>query len=339
MAVAILLIAAALARRPYWTGALAGLLPWLRPDLAPLAGLMFAFALWHEPSAVRARAVGIAALVFCPWPAWLAFQGGGWIPQTMKAKAAFFAENCLPLSTKMTMARERLDAWAAMFLPALLLAAAFLVRSALGWISILASAITLSAYTWMLPGGLSHNAYRYVYPIGVPLIALGIALALENRERIWRITFALVFVASMLLWPRQPWNSLAEAADREAVGAWIREHADPHATILVHDAGGLAVFTPNPLVDLVGLKTPSSIAQHERFTAPSCGADRGRAVAAIARASGAEYFVVALDWDGYFKLTGDLQDAGFRLQLVRAQPPGVNGYRVYRLEPPLAIGK
>src|SRR5262249_61258387 len=104
--------------------------------------------------------------------------------------------------------------------------------------------------------------------------------------------------------------------------------------VLVPAAGGLSVFSTNALVDLVGLKTPSSIAEHQRWTLPSCGRERGKAVAAIAQSSGAGYFVVALDWDYTFAFTTQLRVEGFQLQSLRTRPGGPYAYSVYRLTLP-----
>src|SRR5205807_2178874 len=46
MAVGIALVAACLAGRPVAAAIAAGLLPWLRPDLSPMAGLLFCAAIW-----------------------------------------------------------------------------------------------------------------------------------------------------------------------------------------------------------------------------------------------------------------------------------------------------
>jgi MFS family permease len=333
MAAGVALIAASLARRPLVVAALAGFLPWLRPDLTPVAGLLFAASLWTQPARQRVLAIAVAFAVFIPWPLWLYADTGAWIPQTMTAKAAFFAEGCKPAAEKFRIAGGHLLGWTRLVLPAALLALAWVPRSTLGRLWLAGTAITLAAFTLVLPGGLAHNGYRYLYPVGVPLIALGIALSLRRRERIWQMmTLAVVAVSAALLFT-VPWRS-REGAERVAAATWVREHTDPRATVLVHDAGTIAVFTTNPLVDLVGLKTPASIAVHRLQTGPSCGVKRGEAVAAIARASGAQYFMVTTDWDHFFGLTLALREDGFRLTEVRAAPPSEYGYRIFRMERP-----
>src|SRR5262249_3021598 len=104
------------------------------------------------------------------------------------------------------------------------------------------------------------------------------------------------------------------------------------ATLLVHDAGGVSEFAHRRAVDLVGLKTPSSIAAHLRWTWPSCGVDRRTALAAIAERSGASYFVALTGWDE--PLRADLQAGGFALTPLRQPAAGERGYTVYRLSAP-----
>ena len=81
----------------------------------------------------------------------------------------------------------------------------------------------------------------------------------------------------------------------------------------------------------MGLKTPSSIAAHARWTWPSCVAERGTAVSEIARNSGADYFVAMTGWDEF--LRPHLVAGGFRLMLLRQPPDRKGGYTVYRMEP------
>lgn len=334
MAAATALIAAALADRPLAVAALAGILPWLRPGLSPLAGVMFVAAIWPHDRGVRIRAAAIAALIFLPWPLWVHHQTGHWIPQTMDAKAAFFAESCRPLADKAALAGRHILAWGGIFFPASALAIAWVPSSSKGRLALAASLVTLVVFALVLPGGLTHNGYRYLFPIGVPIVALGLARALQPRSVLVRITSLGVVGASLVMWPLQPWAGSKEGAERVAAATWVREHVDPLAPLLVHDAGAIAVFTTNPLIDLVGLKTPSSIAAHKKWTLPSCGAERDKAVASIAGASGAQYFVVTLDWDHFFSLTPALRDAGFTVRELRAPPLGEDGYKVFRIDRP-----
>src|SRR5262245_40953984 len=226
MAAAVAIVAAALAGRPLAAAALAGIIPWLRPDLTPLAGLLLLWTLRNESSAARTRALVVAAIAFIPWPIWIVLNTGAWIPQTMAAKAAFFAEGCRPADEKIALAARNTLGWARLLLPSLVLSAAWIPRSAIGRIAAAAAAVTIAAFAIVLPGGLAHNDYRYLYPVGVPLIALGLAQCFGSRERLWRITCAFVVLVSAALLFTRPWGS-KEGAERVAAAAWVREHLDP----------------------------------------------------------------------------------------------------------------
>src|SRR6185437_14310541 len=93
-----------------------------------------------------------------------------------------------------------------------------------------------------------------------------------------------IAVATCAVWPFiQPPR---QDAARELVNTamWVDTNVPADAVVLVHDAGAISTFAHRRAVDLVGLKTPSSIEAHRRLTAPSCGRDRPAAIADIAAA-------------------------------------------------------
>jgi len=120
--------------------------------------------------------------------------------------------------------------------------------------------------------------------------------------------------------------------DLRDVAAWVDVNTPPDVTVLVHDAGAISVLANRRLVDLVGLKTPSSIEAHTAHTWPSCGRHRDAALDTIARTADANYFIVVEDWKRGFRLVDGLRGYGWRLTLVREDAPGVNGFNVYRLQ-------
>jgi hypothetical protein len=335
MAVATALIAACIAEQRLAVAVLAGLLPWLRPDLLPLAGVVLLLSIWRQPASVGLKLLIAAAIAFVPWSVWVRVDTGAWIPQTMAAKAAFFAQSCYPLPLKASIVGQALAAWFTAFLPAGLLGAIFVLRGPVGRLALAASIVTIAAYTAILPSGLFHNYHRYLYPIGVPLLALGLAVSFSARAFVWRVGAIAVIAGSLLLWPTRQLGAPSEPAERLAAAAWVTEHVDPAATLLVQDAGVFSVFTPNPLVDLVGLKTPASVAVHQARTEQSCGANRLDAVAAIAKSSRAGYLIVTSNWDATFSLIEGLRERGATLELLRFPPNSPDdGYNVYRMRYP-----
>ncbi len=313
---------------PIAAAAAAGLLPWLRPDLSPTAGIMFLAAIWRQPFEMRARAVAVAVSVFLPWALWLWNDTGNLIPQTMLAKAAFFATGCRTLGDRFLLTGLAVASWLILTLPLSGVAVLSLFRSGWATLGAVGSFFTLLAYFAFLPDGLSHNNYRYLYPVAVPWLGFGIAMILRRDLVIWRVVIVAMTFSSLMLWP---WRDWSERFDREETAEWIRSNIDPSATLMVQDAGVFAVRTNNRLVDFVGLKTASNIEIHRRLTWPTCGRDRGLALAAIASRSRADYLIVTTEWDSAFFLVDELERAGVQLAPLRIPPEGQRGYKVYRI--------
>jgi hypothetical protein len=325
-AAAIALIAAVMHGSTIPVGLLAGVVPWLRPDLLPMVTVLFLLAMWKQPNRLGITSAAIAATVFLPWAIWLKVDTGSWFPQTMAAKLAFFAQQCAPWTEKVSYGGWAVLQWFSAALPLSLL---LLWRpgSVLGGALLMASLTTLSVYVAIFPGGLWHNAHRYVFPIAVPWLALVVSRWLSNPTPIIRVIIAALMTSSLLLWPWKPWRW---PADRENVAEFVRTNIPPASVLMVQDAGVFSIRTSNRLVDFVGLKTPVSMAAHMEFTAPSCGVDRGRALASIARTTRAEYVIVTKDWDNVFHLIVGMEQQGLVLDEVRPPTPDPYGYRVYK---------
>jgi hypothetical protein len=129
--------------------------------------------------------------------------------------------------------------------------------------------------------------------------------------------------------------SAAQPTLSEAFGAaaWVRANVPPGQPVLIHDAGVISYASDAKLVDVVGLKTPSAIAEHLRFTLPSGGARRAEAVAEIAKRSGVRYAVILDDRAFWADIGKDLVQHHWRLDLVRA-PVLPYSYAIYKLTPP-----
>jgi hypothetical protein len=184
--------------------------------------------------------------------------------------------------------------------------------------------LTLAVFTWTLPASLWHNHQRYIYPIVLPWLALGIVRAVSlSMRRSWaRVTAVVLLIVPLLFRP------YASAPSQESVdAAQAVERLVPRGTtVLVHDAGAVAFYTSHRVVDLVGLKTPSSVLYHRALTWPSAGRARGDAIAAIAESSGAGAVIVADDWDVMFSITAALRKRGWTLTPLRQ---GRSRYSLY----------
>jgi hypothetical protein len=258
---------------------------------------------------------------------WTRIDTGTWITQTFRAKQLFHAEGCRPPLEKAVMVFRGAAVGLAQMFP-LSLGVIGLGREKLGRLGLAAMAVAGIAYFMAFPGALGQPFFRYLTAICVPWLCLGLALGLPRVSSIAATSLAMAVIVMQVSLSHD--HNAVVSEEVKAATEWVDTHVPPDATVLVHDAGAISEFAHHPAVDLVGLKTPSSVAEHARWTWASCVANRGTAVSVIAERSGATYFVAASGWDEY--LSPPLIASGFVLTPVRRPPPGRFGYTVYRME-------
>lgn len=258
---------------------LAGLAPFVRPELAVLAGLL----VLRQRSL---RQIAITVLVGLPWLAWLFIETGHVVPATAEAKAEFFAEDQWAWGGRL----QALLSGAYMYLP-LAIGFSGLVRSAVGRIALVYVMALIGVGLVVLPASLNWNDSRYLAPL-VPVLVLGLADLTKDRVGQFLIGVIAVWTAicvpSTLTLLGKEWALVKgdEAAASRALGVLPRG-----AIVLVHDAGMPAWTAPGlHLVDVVGLKTETSIEAHRRDTIVGCQWDK--ALNRIASDSGARYAYV-----------------------------------------------
>ena len=326
-----------------WQYALTGVLPFIRPELAVLSVALLTRATWSagrgRPRVPRLKAMIVwAALGAAPVMAFLLANGADLLPNTVAAKAYFFAEGCLPLVKKLRLTKQ----FGGLFLQDIGLALLGFVALPLTrarWIAFLFILGFLLAYALRLPGALFHNFHRYLYVL-MPFAMAGWVAILTMRDRLdRRIGRALLLTALGLaiLRANAAWGMYVhyvEFSRTEIAGVtdWVVEHVATSDTVLVHDAGFISLRGRQPLVDLVGLKSPASVAAHRRYTWTACGPDP-RAMDAIARQSGARYLVVLDDWDRAFQLSDGLRRTGWSVTRADGER-GERRYVVYRIVSP-----
>ena len=321
---------------------LLGALPFLRPELAALSAILGLRALYHALKDGRARQVLPIAGLFVlagalPFVLFLLFNSGSLWPGTASAKAYFFAEGCAPALEKFIVTSKGLFYFIVNAGPLALgffaLAASRLRLAAVSFIGAF-----LAAYFLRLPGALSHNQFRYAYlllPFAVAGCIAAVGRLQSGRARLL-VLGTLVPLAAILL----PGTLLLFADDIEksrtelkSVSEWVAKNVPPDAMVMVHDAGYISLLGSQPLVDLVGLKTPSSVKINERFRWSACARRDPHAIDAVARQSAASHFVVNTEWDEIFGLTSALTAHGWMATRVDAARPQ-SLYRVYRIAPP-----
>lgn len=331
MAVVTWLIVLANSRHLGW---LAGLAPFVRPELGLLAALLMARRLWLDRASASAMAgsLGRAVLVALPFFLWSWVMTGALVPATGGAKVAFFAEISLPLLTKLRLAGWGLM-WS-MMIP-LFIGLYGLAKPAarplagpmlLAWV-----VLWLLASLWALPTGYGHNFHRYLAPL-VPALLVG-WVVLSRQPGWWRKAFLVMMIVSLgtgVLGLRARVRS--NRSDTMLVMADMsRRLIPPGTTVLIHDAGYLAWARPDlTLVDVVGLKSKANIEVHERLTRRS--RNRAPAFVEIAGRSGATMMVL-YDKDGIWGgMVTALRGAGWTAEKLAPSPR--NTYSFYRITPP-----
>lgn len=319
---------------------LCGLMPFLRPELAALSAVLMLRQVGlraREGDYARAvRDVVLAGIVALPFLAWTWMSLGSLVPTTAKAKELFFPGQGAPWRTKAAGLLLGLVAYG--LLP--VAAAAALAWRAKLWLPLTIFIASFVLALWLtFPSAFLTNYGRYFFVLVPAWLYLALDLTQSARRRgTRRLLFAVLAVSTLLMLPIsiREYTGDEQLAAREYVSlaAWLNANLPPDAVVLIHDAGYLAYATRFRLVDVVGLKTPGSIAYHRACTAPSGGRDRRRAVSAIALASGARYAVFMQDPAGFWSaLATDLASTGWNVRAVR-QPSMPNGYTVYALTPP-----
>lgn len=312
---------------------LCGLMPFVRPELV-LLGFMIVALEMRTTTRERAAFIGLALLAALPWIVLYARATGLPFPSTMGAKRVFFAEGCWPGGRKLVLVLERIMIWSRE-VGAIAWAWVLLVGLRRGWIGLLFATAMFAAYWFALPQVLDQYLYRYVYvllPFG--LFACAASFRAESSRR--RIAAAALVIIGLV-------EALAGLDDHvdaylrarrftiealEENAAWSREHLPRGARVLVHDAGYFSYATPFELVDVVGLKTP--LREHTEITWASCGVRREEAIHRIALRLQPDHLVVRRHWP--FDIDGALRRQGWRLEEIHHPP--VDGYDVFRIEPP-----
>jgi hypothetical protein len=332
------------AERHRATAILCGLLPFIRPELVAVSGLVMgvlAYEHWRareRPLQRITRDFVVAAAVALPLLVLLWVTTGAPVPTSVGAKRYWFAEGCLDSSLKWQWVRA--NAWDFLGMCGVLSTGIFLLTlTKLGRVGLLFIVILLVAYYREFPGALAHFDHRYLYVV-LPFLLFGVISAIDfERVLVRRIAVGIVVLSAvmslasipMMLRRRAHYTAFTQE-ELATVSSWAHDFIPPGSRILIHDAGFIAYATDFPLVDVVGLKRPKSAAIHKELTWPTCGRDRGEAIHRIAMDGHAEYLVVLREWDGLFHITRALRRHGWGVEKLRSAID--RGYEVYKLTAP-----
>ncbi len=327
-------------RQP-WHGVLLGLLPFIRPELAALSVIVIIREIWAFRYA-SGKLKGLLPII--GWPllgslipvTFLLLAGGSLLPNTMSAKVHFFAEWCQPLVIKMQMSGSIVTR----FLQGLGIFSIGLVGLAFSRyrsIAVVFIAVFLTAYVLSFPGALAHNYYRYLYLLTPFMVAGWVALLTVKIRIPLLITRTVLLIAALetvFLLPgtmaKYEGGISLSRVELAGVSRWISKNLPNDTVVLIHDAGYISLHGNQPLVDLVGLKTPSSVVINRDSTL-SRGARDPLVIDKIARHSGASYFVVLDGWDRIFALTKSLRSTGWIVERADTDR-GKTSYKIYRIK-------
>lgn len=302
---------------------LCALLPYLRPELVVVSGLLMLQRLVDDlrtgGRTDARRTARIFATTLAPWVLLYLVTVGSIYPNTIQAKKFFFAEGCWDPAIRLQKVRDMFDAFGKE-LGYIGYASVLLALTLTGWVGIVFGLVFAFAYYENLPGALGHYEQRYMYVL-VPWVLYAVGSLIAKRHLATRaVAVALLLVAIVQnkaqLEARWEFHKLCNAFTRvelDGVATWLVNNA-AHQKILLHDAGYVGYFVDAPMADLVGLKTPASIPHHETLTWAQCGAGRPQAIHEIALHEQPRFVVVLAAWDGIYRLTEGLRARGWTLE-------------------------
>jgi hypothetical protein len=311
---------------------LCGVLPFVRPELGALSGLLMLRHCWILHKTGRSPAILTACLLFllaaAPWLLWQWTSTGTLIPSTASAKRAFFSEAGLTISTKLQfLSRGIIQSG----LAPLILTLPFLRRAPLAWCIAVFLFLSFMALFLFLPGGSGHNYSRYLFILLPPLLC-GI-IGLFRNDRIGTPTRVVLVLAMLVNFPRD-WSDYKNGVnftktELSQTSEWAANNLPRDSKILVHDAGYISFATSFRLIDLVGLKTPANIAYFQKMP-------RAEAVGLIAQHFSPKYAVILHDQPHYWgQIEDDLRGDGWDLRVLHGSA-NIPGYFIYELIPPLS---
>ncbi len=329
-----------------WPYVLLAMLPFIRVELGLWSALLMARALLDISGPDRLAEYrgflirsGLAmAAVVLPMVAIILALGGELLPNTISAKEAFFAESCMPDGMRLRfLLTVLMDSSPMMGVMALGLIG--VIWSRLRWLVLIFVVVFLAVFEIKLPGGLLHNFARYLHML-FPFFILGLIEMLRPGSwlagRKSYIVLGVAVVGSLFLLPAG-WQGYETGIEKSRTSLrptaeWTATNLPANAVILIHDAGMVSLYGEQRLVDLVGLKTPSSVPIHQATTQTTCSRDP-RAMDQIASKSNATHFVVLNEWDEVFEMSDGLRRSGWTLTRADSER-GETRYFVYALTPP-----
>jgi hypothetical protein len=313
------------------------IIPFIRPELAFLSFIIlfrafFSIKKYGNISELK-KIIMILAISSIVLVLYSILMTESIIPNTAGAKKYFFIEACRNSNEKFSLIINGIREFI-ISLNYLSLGFLFILFSRYKFVFISFAAIFYSLYYFELPGGVYHNIFRYQYVFySFAVVGLIEFLALD-KIKIHSVCIAFfIFLPSILSINKQVdhFKAILEFTKNElfVVGAWVRDNIDKNEVILIHDAGVISTVARNRLVDLVGLKTNTSVEINKDKKWSQCE-NSPEAIDTIASKYNIKYFIVLDHWDNLFQLTNALKHTNWSVQRVDNER-GDTPYKVYKI--------
>lgn len=271
-------------------GALCGVLPFVRPELAVLSAGAMLVMVCDSKISLREKAaiVALAAASATPFLAWYWTDTGRIIPTTISAKTYFFAQAHYPLSARLQLIMPGVETALVYGFP-LIFCLAMVRGLPLKLLCFGFILIVLFSYLQRFPGGWEANSGRYFF-IFAPVVVFSVIDSYAAADAPRRGFIRSCIIASIATTGYASYKQFQSyhyylTVFRPAVVEtvqWADKHLPAGATVMIHDAGYIGYAGDFHLVDFTGLKTPACLKINRRLTYPSGGAMLPRAIRTIA---------------------------------------------------------
>lgn len=316
---------------------LLAIMPFIRPELAVLSFILFvrSFLDAKENKKIDEFKKGFLVLTISTLliASYSIAMTGGVLPNTAGAKKYFFAEACQSNQIKNNFIFTGIwDFLLSLGLLSIGLIGILFTRFKFVFLAF--AVIFYSIYYMELPGGIHHNFFRYQYVLyAFAIVGIIEFVALQKNKKVIIAATTIILISSLFSLNQnldQFKKSISFTKNENfTVGEWIKNNVAKEDVVMIHDAGFISNISNNKLVDLVGLKTNTSVEINKETRWKSCGNDP-RAIDAVASANHAKYFVVLGVWDDIFQLTNSLRYMGWNVKRVDVSR-GDTAYKVYKI--------
>ena len=234
--------------------------PFVRPEFGALSVACAAWWAWRQPPQQWIRLGILMGLAALPWIVLLGLYAGSIVPTSMGTKAAFLADRCMGPLVKGTMLIWGAGRWL-LYVGVLGIGVFGFRRAGFPRLCGVVLTVAILVYVTGLPSHFPrYHEQRYLYA-WTPLLLIGfLALLTTPRQRTLGITLALA--STVVLHVTRPYTELTTwlglyPGELLSLRSFLSTQVPTGSRLMVLDAGYVVFATDYPLIDMVGLKSPS----------------------------------------------------------------------------------